>query len=127
MKKITRFLAETPPLTCKGFLWSTAIPICCLQFFYIYVTHVRLSLGRWPHFNEALDGWIFTFYDHAIRLIIVTLIGSLFVAPFIVIVCLCVRRWRHIAIYTIAYCASVGLAFGGMHLVPHAFWNWFMD
>ena len=114
-------------LTWRGFLWAAALPACWLVLFYLFVAYVRFSLGRWPEFNQHLEGGWFSFCDPAIRYFAGALMSSLYVAPIILIGALFFRRWRHVSVYALAYGAAVGIAFGAMCLAPHPFLNWFFD
>lgn len=114
-------------LTWRGFIWATAFPICWILLFYMFVAHVRFSLGRWPKFGQYLEGWLSAFYYEATMLVGLALVSSLCVIPVILIVCLCLREWRHVSFYITAYGAAVWMAMGAMLLAPHPFLNWFFD
>jgi hypothetical protein len=117
----------TSALTWKGFLCATALPACWLLLFYTFVVHVRLSLGHWPQFGQHLEGWSFAFYDHATRSTAWALMGSLYVAPLVLVACLFVRRWRHVSVYAAAYATALVVAIGAMYWAPHSFLNWYFD
>ena len=103
------------------------LPACWLLLFYVFVIHVRLSLGQWPRFGQRLQEWPFPFYDYAIRHGAWALVNSLYIAAMILIGCLFFRRLRHVSVYAAAYGASVEIAIGAMFLAPHPFLNWFFD
>ena len=48
-------------------------------------------------------------------------------APVVLLLCLFLRRWRHVSIYALCYGAAVGLASCALFLAPHAFLNWLFD
>lgn len=114
-------------LTGKGFLCAATLPAVWLILFYAFVSHLRISLGRWPAFGQQLETWPWGFYDQVVRQGASALVGSLYIAAAVLIACLFLRRWRHLSVYSAAYGASVAMAFGAMFLAPHSFLNWFFD
>jgi hypothetical protein len=113
-------------VTRRGFAWSAMLPVAWVLLFYAFVAHTRLSLGRWPHFGEALTGGLW-FHEVAVECLIVALAGSLFVVPVILVGCLFLPRWRHFSVYTTSYAAAVGLSIGALFMAPDPFLNWFFD
>ena len=103
------------------------LPASWVLLYYAFIAHVWFSLGRWPRFGERLDGWFISFHDETIRYFFGALVASLYVAPFVLIGCLFLRRYRHVSVYSLCYGASVGLASCALFLAPHAFLNWFFD
>ena len=114
-------------LTWKGFAWAAVLPGLGVLLFCALVFHVRLTLGRWPHFNESLPTRALSFHDTCVDVVAFFLFVSLYVVPLLVILSLCFRRWRHIAVYVFAYAVFVALAWGSVLLAPHEFLNWFLD
>ena len=114
-------------LTRRGFAWAVALPACWVLLYYTFIAHVWFSLGRWPKFGERLDGALLSFHHEASRYLFGALVGSLYVAPVVLLVCLFLRRWRHVSIYAVCYGGAVGLASCALFLAPHAFLNWLFD
>jgi hypothetical protein len=114
-------------LSRQGFLWAIAFPVLWLAIFYALVAHVRLALGRWPNFGESFNGWALSAHSQATWYLAGALVASLYPAPLVLFGCLFFPRWRHISIYSLAYAAAMGLAFGAMLLAPSPFLNWFFD
>jgi hypothetical protein len=115
------------PLTWKGVALSAALPGFGLLLFYSFVLHLRLALGRWPNFGEALPTPLLSFHFECIRRFGQVLFASVYVAWVLLIGSLCFRRWRHIAIYVIVYGAFAAIAIGIAALAPGPFLNWFLD
>src|SRR5262245_44185525 len=59
------FASCTRSLSSKGFLWAIAFPVLWLANFYALVAHVRLALGRWPHFGETFDDRVISTHTQA--------------------------------------------------------------
>lgn len=114
-------------LTWRGVAWAVALPASWVLLYYAFIAHVWLSLGRWPRFGEHLDGWLLSFHDATIRGLFGALVASLCVVPVVLVLCLFLRRYRHVSIYSLCYGAAVGLASCALSLVPHSFLNWFFD
>lgn len=121
------FASMTASLTRKGFACAVGFPVSWILLYYAFVAHVRLSLGRWPHFGENLADWALTAHFQAVMLLLQALLVSLLVAAIIFVGCLFFPRWRHVSVYALCYGAGVGLAFGSLFLAPHSFLNWFLD
>jgi hypothetical protein len=121
------FRSMTGGLTWRGVAWAVTLPASWVLLYYAFIAHVWFSLGRWPRFGESLDGWLISFHDATIRHFFGTLVTSLYVAPVVLVMCLFVRRYRHVSIYWLCYGAAVGLASCALFLAPHAFLNWFFD
>jgi hypothetical protein len=91
------------------------------------MAHIWFSLGRWPMFGEQLGGQMLTMHDAAVRYLLGALVGSLYVALVVLVVCLLMPKWRHVSIYTLCYGGAVGVASSALFLAPHAFLNWLFD
>jgi hypothetical protein len=111
----------------RGLVWSIALPACWVVLFYTFVIRVWFANGRWPKFGEKIDGLLISAHDETVRYLLGALVGSLCFVPVIGLVCLALRRWRQVSVYTITYAAAVGLAACCLMLAPHAFLNWFFD
>lgn len=114
-------------LTWKGLASAAVLPGLGLMLYYGLVALVRVELGGWPNFNDRLPTRFLSVYADDVYFFAGLLIGSLYVVPFLFIVCLCFRRLRRLATYILAHVAFVGLAIGCAALAPHAFLNWFLD
>lgn len=115
------------PITLKGFLGSLALPVGWLALFYALVFHVRVSLGRWPHFGESFDGWL-GLHERAVWLFVPPLYFSVYAATLVFIACLFFRRLRHLSIYALGYAVALLLdALAAFFLAPGPFLNWFWD
>jgi hypothetical protein len=114
-------------LTWRGFAWAAALPTLWVLLYYTFIAHVWFSLGRWPRFGERLDGQWLTIHDAALRSVFGALVGSLYVAPIVLLVCLFIPKRRHISVYTLCYGGAVGLASCALFLAPHPFLNWLFD
>ena len=121
------FRSMTGSLTRRGFAWAVALPVSWVLLYYTFIAHVWFSLGRWPRFGEKLEGWLLSVHYETIEYLLRALVGSLYVAPVVLLVCLFLRRWRHVSIYALCYGAAVGLASCALFLAPHAFLNWLFD
>jgi hypothetical protein len=121
------FQSMTGSLTRQGFVWAVALPASWVLLYYAFIAHVWFSLGRWPRFGEHLDGWPLSVHHETSRCLFGALIASLYFAPVVLLVCLFLRRWRHVSIYALCYGAAVGLASCALFLAPHAFLNWLFD
>lgn len=64
-------------LSRKGFAWSVLLPTFWIFLYYAFVAHVRISMGRWPHFGENLPGRSLAFHHEAV----VVLMGALVASP----------------------------------------------
>jgi hypothetical protein len=117
----------TGSLTRRGFAWALALPASWVLLYYSFIAHVWFSLGRWPRFGERLDGQLLAIHDEALRSVFGALVGSLYVAPIVLLVCLVMPKRRHVAIYTACYGGAVGLASCALFLAPHPFLNWLFD
>jgi hypothetical protein len=121
------FHSMTGGLTWRGFAWAVTLPASWVLLYYTFIAHVWFSLGRWPQFGENLDGWLVSVHDGIIRYFFGALVASLYVAPVVLVLCLFLRRHRHVSVYLLCYGAAVGLASCALFLAPHAFLNWFFD
>ena len=121
------FQSMTGSLTRHGFAWAVALPAVWVLLYYAFIAHVWFSLGRWPRFGEHLDGWLLSVHHETSRYLFGALVGSLYVAPIVLLVCLFMRRWRHVSIYALCYGAAVGLAWCALFMAPHSFLNWLFD
>jgi len=117
----------TSGLTWRGVGWAVALPAFWVLLLYTFIAHVWFSLGRWPRFNERLDGRFIAFHEEAIGYCFWVLVASLCVAPLVLVGCLFLRRHKHVSVYALCYGAAVGLAFCALLLAPHEFLNWFLD
>jgi hypothetical protein len=104
-----------------------SLPVFWVLLYYGFIARAWLLLGRWPRFGERLEQQWISIHDEAIRFLFGALVGSLYVALAFLLVCLCLRRWRHISIYALCYGGAVGLSACALFLAPHAFLNWFFD
>jgi len=114
-------------LSRQGFLWAIAFPVLWLAIYYGLVVHVRISLGRWPHFGETFTSWALSTHSRTTWSLARVLMASLYPAPLVLIGCLFFLRCWHVSLYVLTYAAAVGLAFGAMLLAPNPFLNWFFD
>lgn len=117
----------TRALTWRGFAWSLLLPLSWILLFYGFIAHVWLSLGRWPRFGEQLQGRVLLFHQEVSTYLFGTLVASLFVVPVAILLCLCVRRFRHVSVYALCYGTAVGLAAAALFLAPGPFLNWLFD
>ena len=115
------------PLTWRGFVWSVALPASWVLLYYVFIARVWLLLGRWPRFNERIERQWLSIHDEALRYLFGALVGSLYVIPAFLFICLFLRRWRHVSIYVLCYGAAVGVASCALFLAPRPFLNWFFD
>lgn len=114
-------------VTKKGFVWAVALPACWVFSYYAFIVNIRLSLGRWPKFGEALPNWqsvtlpealtgvlgadtgdrgilprwSLAFQHDAVVNFLGALVGSLYFVSVIFALCLFFRRWRYISIYAL--------------------------
>ena len=121
------FQSATNSLTRRGFAWVVALPACWVLLYYGLMTHIWFSLGRWPRFGEKLNIWLLSAHDDAVRYFFGGLVYSLYAAAMVLVVCLFLRKWRHVSVYALCYGAAVGLASCALFLAPHAFLNWLFD
>ena len=121
------FRSMTGGLTWRGVAWAVALPASWVLLYYTFIAHVWFSLGRWPRFGEALEGWLVSAHYQTIWLLFGALVASLYVAPVILLICLFLRRYRHVCIYSLCYGVAIGLASDTVSLAPHSFLNWFLD
>lgn len=112
------------PVTLNGLLWSVALPVGWLALFYALVIHSRLSLKRWPHFGEKLDG-LLRLHEAVVWLFVTPLYFSIFVAALVFFAFLFFRQSRHHSIYALGYAVALLLAYAAMFLAPGPFLNWF--
>jgi hypothetical protein len=121
------FRSMTASLTRRGVAWAVTLPALWVLLYYTFIAHVWFSLGRWPRFGERLEGGLLSFHHEASRFLFGALVCSLYVAPIVLLVCLFLRRWRHVCVYALCYGAAIGLASCALFLAPHAFLNWLFD
>ena len=114
-------------LTWKGFAGAALFPGLGMLLFYTLALHVRLSLGRWPHFGEHLPTRLLSLHEKCVWHFYGVLFFSLYAVPIFVIGSVCYRRWRHLSVYFVSYAIFAALAGLSMLLAPHAFLNWFFD
>lgn len=121
------FASCTRSLSRSGFAWSLAAPLVWTLVFYGLVAHVRLALGRWPRFGESLSGTLTRMHFDLAWYLGMALLGSLYVAPIVLIGSLFLVRWRHVSVYSLIYATAVGAALASIFLAPRPFLNWFFD
>jgi hypothetical protein len=114
-------------LTWRGVLWAIALPVSWIIIYYGFIAHVWLSLGRWPGFGERIEGALLSFHYRLSVVFFGALIASLYALPIVLLGSLCLRRWRHVAVYALCYGAALGFASGALFLAPRAFLNWLLD
>jgi hypothetical protein len=110
-----------------GIAWAIAVPTTWVLLYYAFIAHIWFSLGRWPDFGENLQGWFILAHLGVIHYLGGALLVSMFVAPLVLVGTLVLRPFRHIAVYTFCYGATVGLAWCALYLAPHQFLNWLFD
>jgi hypothetical protein len=110
-----------------GLCVAAALPLSWIVYYWAFILHVRLSLGRWPHFGETLPGSLLAFHQHTLQLWMLGMVWSLCLVALMAFGCLCWRKRRHITGYCLAYAVTVGLAFGALFVAPGPFLNWLFD
>ena len=113
--------------TWPGMVFCIMPPVCWLLLFYSLVIHVRLSLGRWPAFGEALQGWPLRLHYKVVLWTPFPMVLLLYVAAAVFIVCLFLPKQRHLLIYASGYAVTAWAAAGLALLAPGPFLNWFFD
>src|SRR4051812_21792836 len=112
-----------------GILISTLPGFLMLILFYSLALHMRRSLGGWPHsIGEA--GFPPSLVTHAnitMYCFIILLLVAIFIAPAAAIVCLSVRRWRHLAPCFALFAVLFFLCWCLMQLAPEPFLYWWRD
>jgi len=121
------FQSFTGRLTRRGLAWAVVLPATWVALYYAFIAHVWFSLGRWPKFGEQLDGWLISGHHELTQYFLGALVSSLYFAPVVFFACLFHRRWRHVSVYALSYCAAVGLASCALFLAPHPLLNWLFD
>lgn len=121
------FGSITSGVTRRGVMWAVSLPAAWVMLYYGFIAHIWFALGRWPNFGERLTGDLLIFHHEANWFLFASLVASLYVVPILLLVCLFLRRWRHVSLYALCYGAAVGLASGCLFLAPHAFLNWLFD
>jgi hypothetical protein len=115
------------PLTWRGVAWAAAFPLLWLGLLYAFVLHLRLALGRWPHFGEELHGFALRTHYRLVEVGTVAGVLSLPVAALAAGLCLSWSRSRPVSSYLVLYAAALGLAGLGLAATPQAFLNWLLD
>lgn len=115
-------------VTRKGICWAVALPAAWLLIYYSFIAHVWFSLGRWPKFGEALDNELLSVHREIIAQFGGALLGSVYISMGVLLVCLFLPRWRHVATYALCYGSALLFAALAMFwLAPHPFLNWYFD
>lgn len=123
-----RIWAECCEGLTRGWLvWAVWPALTWLALYIGLVLHVRFGLGRWPTFGEPMPTLALKLHLQVVWIALGTLVGSLYAVGAILAVALFFRRWRHVAIYALAYGASAAMAFAAAYLAPRPFLNWFLD
>jgi hypothetical protein len=115
-------------VTRTGLAWAIALPAAWLMFYYGFIAHTWYFLGRWPRFGEHLQAGPLTIHREVMEYFGGALFRSISIVFGVMLVCLFLRRWRHVATYALCYCvALMGAAMAMFWLAPHDFLNWYFD
>ena len=110
-----------------AFLGAGLIPFSCMVLYYAFVLHIRLSLGRWPHFGETLAGEALKLHHTAAITAYAGCIFSLYVVGIIALLGFAFKRMRWLSFSSLIHMVFAGISFGSLFLAPHQFLNWLFD
>ncbi len=103
------------------------MPFTIIVIFYAWVAHVRLSLGRWPHFNETLTNGLLRFHHALAEYLALGLIVSLYATGIMTVLSFAFKSLRFLSFSYLIHMVFAGLSLGLFLLVPHPFLNWLFD
>ena len=113
----------------KGIVISILPYLFALLLFYSLAIHMHQSLNGWPE-RIGTNGFppALLIHDQILgSYISYLLLFTVFVVPVIILVCLLVPRWRHLALYCLAHLVSLPIFFVLMQLAPEGYLYWWWD
>ncbi len=112
-----------------GFIVSILPYFLVLLLFYSLAIHMYQSLNGWPE-SIGTNGFPPALLIHdqlTSAYITCLLVFTVFVVPVIILVCLIVSRWRHLAVYFVVHLVSLPVCYGLMQLAPEGYLYWWWD
>ena len=103
------------------------MPFTIIVIFYALVVHVRLSLGRWPQFNETLANGLLRFHHARTEYLSLGLIVSLYAMGIVTLLSFAFKSLRFLSFSCLIHMVFVGFSLGSFLLAPHPFLNWLFD
>jgi hypothetical protein len=114
-------------LSKRALMVVAIMPFTIIVIFYAWVAHVRLSLGRWPHFNETLTNGLLRFHHALAEYLALGLIVSLYATGIMTVLSFAFKSLRFLSFSYLIHMVFAGLSLGLFLLVPHPFLNWLFD
>ena len=114
-------------LSKRALMVVAIMPFTIIVIFYAWVAHVRLSLGRWPHFNETLTNGLLRFHHALAEYLALGLIVSLYATGIMTVLSFAFKSLRFLSFSCLIHMVFVGLSLGSFLLAPHPFLNWLFD
>ena len=111
----------------RALMAAGIMPFAIIVIFYAWVAHVRLSLGRWPHFNETLTNGLLRFHHALAEYLALGLIVSLYATGIMTVLSFAFKSLRFLSFSYLIHMVFAGLSLGLFLLVPHPFLNWLFD
>ncbi len=108
-------------------LGAALMPLLVMIIFYAFVLHIRLGLGRWPHFGESLEDAALKIHLEIGEYCVIGLFFSLYAAGVTTLFSFAFKRIRWLSFSCLLYMAFAGLSLGSLFLAPHKFLNWLFD
>ena len=112
-----------------GIVISILPYLLALLLFYSLAVHMHQSLEGWPE-RIGTGGFPPALLMHDLiqrAYISYLLLFTIFVVPAIILVCLLVSRWRHLAVYFVLHLVSLPVCYGLMQLAPEGYLYWWWD
>ena len=111
----------------RALFGAGVMPVLTMILFYAFVVHVRLSLGRWPHFGESLTSQALAFHLKTAQYCILGLFFSLYATGIMTLIGFAFKSLRWLSFSCLLHMGFVALSFGSFFLAPHIFLNWLFD
>ena len=106
---------------------AAVMPLLSMVLFYAFVVHLRLSLGRWPHFGESLPNQMLTLHMEVANYFALGLFFSLYATGIMTLIGFAFKSLRWLSFSCLLHMVFVALSFGSFFLAPHPFLNWLFD
>lgn len=114
-------------LSKRALMGAGIMPVISIAVFYAFVVHVRLSLGRWPGFNETFtSGWL-RFHHALAEYLSLGLMASLYAIGIMTLLSFAFKSLRFLSFSCLIHMVFVGFSLGSFLLAPHPFLNWLFD
>jgi hypothetical protein len=114
-------------LSKRALVGAGIMPLIIIVIFYAFVVHIRLSLRRWPQFNENLTSGLLQFHHALAEYLSLGLIVSLYATGIMTLLSFAFKSLRFLSFSCLIDMVFVGFSLGLFLLLPHPFLNWLFD